>query len=480
MPLYSSFEELNYEIDIATVTESIVSTSLGGDEFHGVWHDTLNNNFLLTTYGGDVYVSDASGLTGSILFSSDNTTMDITQLVTLRSENDTLEFCPSTPDSMMVSLIYDVPGFQWYKDGVLYSETNDTIYVSDPGTYRALYPIDGGMAYMWSEPITVIHTAHVDITSPGGDTQLCPGETITLTGESTGTLQWFLYGSPISGETGSTLTVSAPGIYNQSQTNMGCTDTADASFVITNATVPVVTITESSSDTMLCPGETITLNGASGGTLQWYLDGSAIAGATTNTYNATAPGTYNQMKTNLSGCSDTAAVPYVIYDDSPVVSISQAMNDSLICPGDTITLTGITEDAMQWYMNGTMISGATSNTYNATSAGIYNQFVTKIDGCSDSAAVGFTIYDDTNCNAGIDINDMSVRIYPNPVGNNLFIESDIVIHAIVIFDLNGREVYHKENIDELKIPIDFQRFEKGSYLLQLSTDNGQIRRTIIK
>lgn len=323
--IYSGFEELNYKMDIGTMTETISAISMGADEIHGAFYDTTNGEWYVANYGGDVYLTESTGTTGTLAFSSDNTTMDITEIITLRTPTYDLKFCPESPDSIMISLIYDVAeaDFDWYRDGVLLPESNDTIWTSAPGSYRALYSIDGGSAYMWSEEVMVSYY-----------------------------------------------------------------------------TVPNVNITQADNDSLICPGETITLTGATGGTLQWYMDGSPIAGATSSTYDATATGSYNQMKTNMSGCSDTAAVAYVIYDDI--------------------------------------------------------------------------------CDAGIEDENADISIYPNPVNDNLNIQSSNAINSVIIVDVSGKEVFRKENIASVTLSIDFSDQRQGTYIITVNSDEGVYSRKILK
>jgi hypothetical protein len=166
-------------------------------------------------------------------------------------------------------------------------------------------------------------------------------------------------------------------------------------ITITNVAVPVVHITQATNDTLICPTETIVLNGASGGTLQWYRNGAAISGATSSTYSATMSGAYNQMKTNLSGCPDTSATPYVIVDQA--------------------------------------------------------------SGC----ATGL------NTLAGTTFN-----IYPNPFESNLVIESAETINAITVLDVLGKPVYRMDNVRNTKAVLDLHALKNGAYLIRISTASG--------
>lgn len=233
------------KIDLATLANTNVPMVGWTTQLHGALYTGTASKFIVTAgYGCNMLITDNSANNLVSFYNScPYRTTDIEEIKTLRAPSNTISICPNTTDSVMISLIYEGTNFQWFKDGVLLSETNDTLMAFDAGVYRALIEIESTGNYMWSEPITITH-----------------------------------------------------------------------------ATVPVVNITQATNDTLICPGDVITLNGASGGTLQWYRNGSIIAGATSSTYGATLSGVYNQTKTNTSGCVDSAAVSYVILDDAGCAS----------------------------------------------------------------------------------------------------------------------------------------------------------------
>jgi hypothetical protein len=128
------------------------------------------------------------------------------------------------------------------------------------------------------------------------------------------------------------------------------------------------------------------LTGTSGGTSQWYLNGSPIVGATSNTYYATAAGVYNMTKTNLNGCSDSAATSITVTVVlPPTVTVS---GNSAICNGDSTTLTASGANTYTW-VNG---PATASNTVMPTADSTF--WVVGLDAtatCSDSAMFMVTV-----------------------------------------------------------------------------------------
>lgn len=62
------------------------------------------------------------------------------------------------------------------------------------------------------------------------------------------------------------------------------------------------------------------------------------------------------------------------------------------------------------------------------------------------------------------------EVYPNPVREILNIKSNQTLKEIRIFDLSGKEVYSKSDLNLQKTEIATDGLEKGVYLLQLKTD----------
>ena len=77
--------------------------------------------------------------------------------------------------------------------------------------------------------------------------------------------------------------------------------------------------------------------------------------------------------------------------------------------------------------------------------------------------------------------NISVYIYPNPVQDHLFINSQHQIKQIAIYELSGRKVYKRSGILAKKTPLDISKLKTGVYLLQMEADTGnRISRKIIK
>ena len=71
-------------------------------------------------------------------------------------------------------------------------------------------------------------------------------------------------------------------------------------------------------------------------------------------------------------------------------------------------------------------------------------------------------------------NEIAMRIFPNPAKELVYVESEMPIHAIEIYNCTGQliQTVHPQSNSTL---IDLQRFEKGLYLVKCTYENGSVR-----
>ena len=219
---------------------------------------------------------------------------------------------------------------------------------------------------------------------------LCVGSTLNLTGVATGatSYSWSGPGPYASASQSPSLitTAASAGVYTFTAYNAsGCGTQASTAAVVLSAT-PAAAITPNTTQ-VICAGNNVVLTGTAGVgyTYQWSQAGTAISGATSQTYTASTNGSYTVFITNTgTGCSATSApvVVSVIPLNPPLIPA----NNGVVCIGSNLTLavnlsgatTGI---AYQWEIGGVAIPGGTNSTYTTASAGVYNCVLT-LPGCS--------------------------------------------------------------------------------------------------
>lgn len=238
------------------------------------------------------------------------------------------------------------------------------------------------------------------------------GGSATFTAAASGTpaptYQWYFGGSPLSGQTSGTLTLSNiqttdAGSYTVIATNSAGTATSSAATLTVLTAPSIVTHPQNVSATV---GGSMTLNVVAMGTApltyQWKKGGTAITGATSASYTisnvqSTDAGSYTVTVTNSVG-SVTSNAATLTVSSAPLVT-SQPQGASVVVGSSvsfSVTATGSAPFTYQWQKGGVAISGATAATYSITSAqltdaGNYTVVVTNGSGSATSSAATLTV-----------------------------------------------------------------------------------------
>ncbi|WP_371762685.1 hypothetical protein [Massilia sp.] len=137
----------------------------------------------------------------------------------------------------------------------------------------------------------------------------------------------------------------------------GTISSANATVTVTDGTAIV---TQPRSATILAgTSQTLEVEATGAGlSYQWHKDGTAIAGATSATYDATETGTYDVVLTNAAGnvASSSAAVAVSATLAAPAITTqpaAQTVNSGMRATF-AVGVSG-TSVAYQWYRNGTGI-----------------------------------------------------------------------------------------------------------------------------
>lgn len=228
---------------------------------------------------------------------------------------------------------------------------------------------------------------------------------------------------------------------------------------------PIATATASAYS--VCNGSPVTLNASAisvtesspNYTYSWS-DGSS--GASINVSPGVAT-TYTVTVTNTAiGCSDTASVHISIGGSAVVPTISES-NDQLISSQAI---------SYQWYLNGNIINGATSQSYTPTANGSYTVSTVDASGCSaTSASYIFTI-------TGVEIvSSTTVTLYPNPTEGIIYFNGFNFDdqYTICIRDITGKILITESLTNEINI----SEFENGVYFIRIGNNKDFSDRIVI-
>ncbi len=230
-------------------------------------------------------------------------------------------------------------------------------------------------------PVTVSSGTLAEPTSGGDQSQtVCPGGTVpTLTATAnapTGhTVIW--YNAATGGSVVASPTLSSIGTiiyYAASRNNTsGCESITRTPVVLTISSVAAASATAGGTTTF-CQGGSVTLTANAGTTYVWQKDGTAISGATSQTYSATTSGSYAVVVTTGS-CTSTSNAIVVTVNSLPAATIS-ASGATSFCQGNSITLTASSGNAWLWS------TGATTQSITVSTSGNYTVTVTNSSACS--------------------------------------------------------------------------------------------------
>ncbi|MBU3658702.1 MAG: T9SS type B sorting domain-containing protein [Flavobacteriales bacterium] len=366
---------------------SVVLTSSPGTAYQWLLNGTnipgATNQTYTATQGGSYSVSVTSGscTSTSVVF----VLTSLTPTISSPGGNTTL--CTNTSIVLTASA---GTSYQWQVNGTnIFGATNQTYTATAAGTYSVT--VTNGTCTATSANFVITMFTPV-ISSTNNVTTICPGTTLPLTVTNGTSYQWLFNGAPIANATSSTYSATQAGLYTVQVGNGTCVSTT-AAFIIT---VFTPTLSSANNVNTICPGASIVLTASTGASYQWQLNGTAIAGATNQTYSATQAGTYSVSVSN-GNCSVNAA-NFVITNFTPTISSTGGV--TTICQGQTTVLTATAGTSYQWSLNGTPIAGETAATLIASQAGVYTVAVSN--GLCSVNSAGFTIslYTPTISSAG--------------------------------------------------------------------------------
>lgn len=309
-----------------------------------------------------------------------------------------------------------------------------------------------------TDSIQILVNALPAVTITGIDS-ICLGDSTLLTAGGANTYAW---------NTGSTNTAISVGPSTSTSYTVtgtdgnGCENSASTTVVVNALPTPTIT-----GDTVVCDGDSTTLTASGGSTYFWDIFAAGpsitVAPATSTVYSVTA--------TDANGCEGTASATVTVNALPAVPTISQSGN-SLSVP------TGYA--SYQWFLNGTAVPGATSDTYTGSTSGTVSVVVTNAAGCEVESADYLFVSINPVGTLGFD-----VAIYPNPNNGQFTLRLDLERDREVglrIFDLAGHQVWSADTelrSGEWKQSVDLSNLSRGTYLLEISSEGQKAAQRIV-
>ncbi|HPH46154.1 MAG TPA: FG-GAP-like repeat-containing protein [Chryseolinea sp.] len=337
------------------------------------------------------------------------------------------------------------------------------------GDYRCL--IKGDLAPdKFSNTVTL--TVNVVPAAPtgNGNSNCIPAAiTLTASGGSNGQYRWYdvaTGGTAISGQVNSSYTtpvITTTTTYHVAINNGFC-ESSRTPVIATIAPIAKPTLTSSvqalGGTINLCTGDVLTINAPSGFTNYIWSNGGNTNPITINS----STSSLTLQVVDGAGCtSPVSDALNIVVNPYPVATIT---------PTGT-QLTASAGDSYQWYQNGDVVVGATNQNFdfNFLEYGLYVVDVTD-NGCtSTSLPFEYLI-------TGFEKNTEGLKVYPNPVEENLFVEFKPP-YTIQVMGVTGNVI---QNLNAQSTPssIDFSSMAKGIYFLKIKNENQTQYLRIIK
>ncbi|MFM7729474.1 MAG: PKD domain-containing protein [Flavobacteriales bacterium] len=309
-----------------------------------------------------------------------------------------------------------------------------------------------------SEAFSVAFYPAVSVTiEASGNTSFCTGGSVTLTSNATSGNLWS------TGSTNTSIEVTTSGAYSSTVTDAnGCTGSSNTiSVSVSDSPSPTIT---SNGNTTICDGEQLMLNSSAGETYQWYLNGAAIAGATSNELTATQTGGYSVNVTNTDACNGAGNSDFVFVTVNPTPSASfdvDFTNGSGVYDFNNNTVNGVTYN---WNFGDGVTSTEVNPSHTYATGGNYTVVLTAVNGgCSSTYELALNSVNQD------EVESILLAVYPNPANDVLNIQLPSAMDGaeISLFSLSGQLVqrYHANQTNTNLIQMSTSALAEGIYQL---------------
>ncbi|MDT8324179.1 MAG: T9SS type A sorting domain-containing protein, partial [Bacteroidota bacterium] len=396
-----------------------------------------------------VEVVNATGCAGS----SDTLTVITAPIEATLNLSGVIERCAGD------SLVLDAGSY----DNYLWSNgaTTRRITVRQSGTYFAQVTNAAGCdGSTDTAQVTILPAPMPEIQPPGGSV-ICHDDSVTLDAGD-----WVLYNWS-NGATTRTITVHNSGMFTVGVTDSNGCYGISAPVTVTVQPVPVPEIT-SIGPLKFCEGDSVTLEAARG-----YASYLWSSGDTTRSITVDTSGTFSVTVVTVAGCQGRSRDVTVVVNPVPE-------KPPIVRTGDDLT-TG-PYAAIQWYLDGQPISGATQQSHRAVQTGTYTVAITNGFGCrtfSDPFPVGVL---DVDAPVAAHV----FQLYPDPNDGtvNLVLRAEQpVAWEVTVSNLLGQRMYlHTSSrpASQVHHTVDLRSVPRGMYLLRLRAGDRVWTRRIIR
>jgi hypothetical protein len=321
--------------------------------------------------------------------------------------------------------------------------------------------------YLYFDDLFVLAPCNLTPNTPTlsvtGPTAICSGNSVTLT--ASGASSYSLNTTAFSTSIVVTPILSDTYLVSGTNTLSACTATL-SKYVGVNPKPSVSIFTNLvAPSNKLCIGSTANLSGTGATSYTWSIN------LFTNTISVSpiVNTIYTLIGSNQSGCINSTSLQLLV---SPLPTVSASSSSSLICVGETVTLTASGAMSYAWSSGSLPVSNALIAMPSPTIFTIYNVIGTDANNCANSKTISVNVDACTSIKINNALN-VNYKIYPNPTSEKVTLEFlNNEIKSISIINLMGEMLYKQAlSSEEDKFILDMSRFSNGIYFISIESEN---------
>ena len=377
--------------------------------------------------------------------------------------------CPNS-NGTLYSVMNSGNTFSWSVTGGTIASGQNTNSISvnwgSAGTGTATLTetnLSTGCSKTVSRNVAISSNLNPTITS-SSSTNICQGQNVVL--DASAGFNSYLWSN---GATTQTITVASSGIFSVSVTSAnGCSGSSTTPVTVTVNPNPSAAISPAGGISF-CQGDSAVLTSSSTGIAAY----SWSTGDITQSILVSDSGNYVVTVTDINGCSATSSAATVIVNailPTPTPLITE----------NNGTLTSSSVNGNQWYLNDTIIAGATTQNYTPAQNGSYTVSVNDSNGCSSaSVSAGFN-FNSTSVGS-IAVSGQSqyeITLFPNPNNGNFKLRTSNPYNSlkVIVFNLLGEQIYFEQitnNAGEFTVNLHADgagSISHGIYFVQIVMD----------
>ena len=357
--------------------------------------------------------------------------------------------------------------YQWLIDEAVIPGAEDTFYIAkNPGKY-SLVVFNAISCSDTSQTINVVVHELPKSTLRASNTIICNNDSVLLIAPPVNSYsyQWFANNISLSGETDSLLYTNAPGSYYCRISNsLGC-EVESKQIVLKKSTLSKSSII-APNGLEFCFGDSSLLMGISGVGIsyKWFKDSVLLNGINTRNYLTKVAGSYQVLISDTTGCESISSFAKVIVNPLPLQpTIFRNLDTLFTSSGSNI----------QWFKNDSVLINQNRIFLILKANGNYHVRATDSNSCFINSAI-------------LQINNVSlvenvhqrIAIIPNPNKGVFKIETEGVLLAIKLYNLQGKLIYQDFKGDKI-IDLNSTLVESGIYILEMANSSGTVRKKVV-